>query len=72
LGRDKQGREILTFIPGIGYALYRFAPLTAPSNPDGIDAGHLAVYMTDHAYLDVHSERLQSVLGSRITIMDSI
>jgi hypothetical protein len=102
----------------LAYALYRFAPITDPSNPDGygtildqcrrvrlfcdeyglqdrshivrsiksrltymadylrigaakgdsrmqsnIDAGHLAIYTTDNAYLDVHTGQFQLALG---------
>ncbi len=102
----------------LAYALYRFAPITAPSNPDGygtttdqcrrvrlvcdeyglqdrsqiiqsiqlrlaymadflvqgaakgdrrmqanIDAGHLAIYTTDYAYLKTHQAQFQSALG---------
>ncbi len=102
----------------LAYALYRFAPITAPSNPDGygtltdqcrrvrlfcdeyglqdrshmlqsiqlrlaymadflvqgaangdkrmqanIDAGHLAIYTTDYAYLETHQAQFQSALG---------
>jgi len=102
----------------LAYALYRFAPLTDPSNPDGygttstqcrrvrlfcdeyglqdrstilqsiklrlaymadflrqgaakgdkrmqanIDAGHLAIYTTDYAYLETHQAQFQLALG---------
>jgi len=102
----------------LAYALYRFAPITDPSNPDGygtiidqcrrvrlfcdeyrlqersqivpsiksrlaymadylrqgaakgdmrlqsnIDAGHLAIYTTDYAYLDTYHEQFLSALG---------
>lgn len=102
----------------LAYALYRFAPITAPTNPDGygtlvdqcrrarlfcdayglrkrvrivqsiksrlanigdclregaarddkrfqanIDAGHLAIYLSDQAYLDAHKEQFQLALG---------
>jgi hypothetical protein len=102
----------------LAYALYRFAPITDPSNPDGygttqeqcrrtrlfcdeyglqdrsrivqavksrvaymadflrqgaakgdarfqanIDAGHLAIYLTDYAYLDKNSVQFLSALG---------
>lgn len=102
----------------LAYALYRFAPITDPSNPDGygataeqcrrvrlfcdeyglqeraqllqvvkarlaymadylregaaqgdsrlqanIDAGHLAIYMTDYAYLTAHEEQFGAALG---------
>jgi thiamine kinase-like enzyme len=102
----------------LAYALYRFAPITDPSNPDhygtiseqsrrvrlfcdeyglqdrsqivqstqlriasmadylrqgaakgdkrpqaNIDAGHLAIYVTDHAYLEANQEQFQSALG---------
>jgi hypothetical protein len=102
----------------LAYALYRFAPITAPSNPDGygttkdqcrrvrlfcdeyglqersyivqsiqlrlaymadflvqgaakgdkrmqanIDAGHLAIYTTDYAYLETHQAQFATALG---------
>jgi hypothetical protein len=102
----------------LAYALYRFAPITAPSNPENygtisdqcrrvrlfcdeyglqersqilqtiksriaymaddlrqgaangdkrhqanIDAGHLEIYTTDHAYLDAHHEQFLMALG---------
>jgi hypothetical protein len=102
----------------LAYALYRFAPITAPSNPDGygipadqcrrvrlfcdeyglqdrstiiqsiklrlaymadflvqwaaqgdrrmqanIDAGHLAIYTTDYAYLEAHQAQFRAALG---------
>ena len=105
----------------LAYALYRFAPVTDPSNPDGygttsnqcrrvrlfcdeyglqdrsqiiqsiklrlaymvdflrqgaakgdkrmqanIDAGHLAIYTTDYAYLETHQAQFQSALGKSL------
>lgn len=102
----------------LAYALYRFAPITDPANPDGygaaaeqcrrarlfcdaygvpargplvpaikarlaymadflrqgaargdarlqanIDAGHLAIYLADHAYLEQHDPQFRAALG---------
>lgn len=103
----------------LAYALYRFAPITAPSNPDGygttaeqcrrvrlfcdeygvtargqlvptikarlaymadflregaargdarlqanIDAGHLAIYLADHTYLEQHDAQFRAACGA--------